>query len=329
MKNLFFYSLMAVLFSSAPVKIHGQASHIELGAPGLPSGWRYEGQLPFDQAQPMGKYYKVTFTGIQAQADADGVPGAYSWGGQMWNQPEPKNNNGHGNNVDGVDSSNPGNSKIGEDTDPTVDDEIKSSTVSAKSGAVQVELTFNQTNNSVVVNTNGTLSSVDLNLNDGSSLSYSGLSGATQTFALSGDNVTKAISSVNVTTTTTKGKKTTTDSFLLDAPIPIIPVEGWWDFWASVNTADLKSLTFRTSYLDEMSPILRKYFETPVVFKEQDINLAWHGTGNSADAEGHLYILGSAIKDPPVPTGKLNIERIWYEWHEGVLPKIGWTINRE
>ena len=36
---------------------------------------------------------------------------------------KPKSNNGHGNNVDGVDSSNPGNSKQGEDTDPTVDDE--------------------------------------------------------------------------------------------------------------------------------------------------------------------------------------------------------------
>ena len=34
-------------------------------------------------------------------------------------------NNGHGNNEDGVDSSNPGNSKEGEDSDPTVDDESK------------------------------------------------------------------------------------------------------------------------------------------------------------------------------------------------------------
>lgn len=39
----------------------------------------------------------------------------------------PKNNNGHGNNEDGVDASNPGNSKTGEDSDPTVDDETKSS----------------------------------------------------------------------------------------------------------------------------------------------------------------------------------------------------------
>ena len=36
-----------------------------------------------------------------------------------------KSNNGHGNNVDGVDSSNPGNSKTGEDTNPDVDDEKK------------------------------------------------------------------------------------------------------------------------------------------------------------------------------------------------------------
>jgi len=36
-----------------------------------------------------------------------------------------KNNHGHGNNVDGVDMSNPGNSKEGEDTDETVDDENK------------------------------------------------------------------------------------------------------------------------------------------------------------------------------------------------------------
>lgn len=34
-------------------------------------------------------------------------------------------NNGHGNNDDGVDMSNPGNSKAGEDSDPTVDDESK------------------------------------------------------------------------------------------------------------------------------------------------------------------------------------------------------------
>ena len=35
-------------------------------------------------------------------------------------------NNGHGNNEDGVDSSNPGNSKADQDSDPTVDDEMGS-----------------------------------------------------------------------------------------------------------------------------------------------------------------------------------------------------------
>ena len=34
-----------------------------------------------------------------------------------------KNNNGHGNNIDGVDKSNPGKSKNGEDSDPNIDDE--------------------------------------------------------------------------------------------------------------------------------------------------------------------------------------------------------------
>ncbi|MCF6177303.1 MAG: hypothetical protein L3J71_16225 [Victivallaceae bacterium] len=43
-------------------------------------------------------------------------------------------NNGHGNNVDGVDSSNPGNSKEGEDSDPNVDDEIKGGSVADGSG---------------------------------------------------------------------------------------------------------------------------------------------------------------------------------------------------
>lgn len=38
---------------------------------------------------------------------------------------DERNNNGHGNNTDGVDSSNPGKSKQGQDTDPTVDDEEK------------------------------------------------------------------------------------------------------------------------------------------------------------------------------------------------------------
>lgn len=36
-----------------------------------------------------------------------------------------KSNNGHGNNEDDVDKSNPGRSKTGEDTDPDVDDEKK------------------------------------------------------------------------------------------------------------------------------------------------------------------------------------------------------------
>ena len=41
-------------------------------------------------------------------------------------QGDKKGNNGHGNNEDGVDKSNPGQSKQGEDTNPDEDDEKKS-----------------------------------------------------------------------------------------------------------------------------------------------------------------------------------------------------------
>ena len=48
------------------------------------------------------------------------VQPAPKYGGQCG-----KSNNGHGNNKDDVDKSNPGKSKQGEDTDPDVDDETK------------------------------------------------------------------------------------------------------------------------------------------------------------------------------------------------------------
>lgn len=58
----------------------------------------------------------------------------------------PKNNNGHGNNCDGVDGGNPGGSKEGEDSDPGVDDECN---VNGKSRwrALEPELIFAPGNN--------------------------------------------------------------------------------------------------------------------------------------------------------------------------------------
>ena len=51
------------------------------------------------------------------------VQPAPKYGGQC---DKENSNNGHGNNEDGVDSSNPGKSKKGEDSNPAVDDEKKS-----------------------------------------------------------------------------------------------------------------------------------------------------------------------------------------------------------
>ncbi|GIV62628.1 MAG: hypothetical protein KatS3mg044_1494 [Rhodothermaceae bacterium] len=59
----------------------------------------------------------------------------------------PKGNNGHGNNEDGVDSSNPGGSKEGEDTDPTVDDEIKNGNGKGAWDLLEPELIFAPGNN--------------------------------------------------------------------------------------------------------------------------------------------------------------------------------------
>jgi hypothetical protein len=50
--------------------------------------------------------------------------GGNNGGGNNGGGDSAKSNNGHGNNEDGVDSSNPGNSKTGEDLDPAVDDEM-------------------------------------------------------------------------------------------------------------------------------------------------------------------------------------------------------------
>lgn len=59
----------------------------------------------------------------------------------------PKGNNGHGNNEDGVDSSNPGGSKEGEDSDPSVDDEKKTPNGNGAWTLLEPELIFAPGNN--------------------------------------------------------------------------------------------------------------------------------------------------------------------------------------
>lgn len=56
--------------------------------------------------------------------------------------PEVGSNHGHGNNIDGVDSSNPGNAKLEEDSDPAVDDEIRNNGKLSLTTTVWAELYF-------------------------------------------------------------------------------------------------------------------------------------------------------------------------------------------
>lgn len=59
----------------------------------------------------------------------------------------PKSNNGHGNNADGVDNSNKGNSKAKEDGNSSVDDEAKRGSASSRYHILEPELVFAPGNN--------------------------------------------------------------------------------------------------------------------------------------------------------------------------------------
>ena len=233
----------------------GGTGSLVLGAPGVGLDFLVLNKTPFAQTSDIGRYYKFVFTGIEVQSDADGVAGSYTYSNHMWDTKQ-KSNNGHGNNCDGVDSSNPGNGHGG----PNGQDD--------PSGDVDDECGHNADDDN-----DGTPNHSDPDYN---------------------------------------GAKY---------------VYGTWSMWARVNDQQIGNLTYTSSELEALSPVLRKYFTTPVVFEEQNITLEWHGTGNSSDPNGHFYILGSAIKEPPVPRGELQINQTYYE--DGATPNYGWSIDRE
>jgi hypothetical protein len=234
-----------------PLTSSGGTGNLLLGAPGVGLDFHTIVKTPFSHGTDIGRFYRYEFTGIEVQCDADGVENSYSYDGYMWDTKQ-KSNNGHGNNCDGVDSSNPGNSGNFVDSNPDVDDECN----------IYGDHDGDGTPNH-------------------SDPDYSG------------------------------------GHF----------VYGWWTMGASVNNQSLGGLSFTSSQLHEQSPIKRKYFSSPVVFHEQNITLGWTGDGNCNDPDGHLYILGSAIKEPPVPRGELDINQTHYE--NGATPQYGWNIERE
>lgn len=230
--------------------------HIVLGAPGAGLDYASVNKAPFSQVSDIGLYYKFEFTGIEVQCDADGVEGSYSYSDHMWDR-AAKNNSGHGNNCDGVDSDNSG---VGDGGPNGVDD---------PSGDVDDEWCNHMGDH----DGDGTLNHSDSDYN-----------GAHYVY-------------------------------------------GWWAMWAKVNDQQLGNLTFTSSTLHELSPTKRMYFSTPVIFWAQNITLEWSGDGNSNDPNGHFYILGSAIKEPPVPHGELNFAQTFYQ--EGTTPQYSWDIERE
>ena len=103
-------------------------------------------------------------------------------------------------------------------------------------------------------------------------------------------------------------------------------VDGFWNFWASVNNVHLQSVGRNSSELADDSGVIQKFHPSPVVFWEQEIELVWHGAGNTKDPDGHFYILGEAIKEPPVPVGEITLNQTMYS--NGEKPPYTWTIQR-
>ncbi|BDS04968.1 hypothetical protein NT6N_00080 [Oceaniferula spumae] len=68
-------------------------------------------------------------------------------------------------------------------------------------------------------------------------------------------------------------------------------------------------------------------YNSPIVFKNQNVTLNILQVGNMLGSEEcYLNFHGVAIKDPPVPTGELDIRGYVYE---GYKPNITWAIRRE
>lgn len=281
------------------------SAQLDLGAPAVGEQFREVSGLPFAESAPIGLFYKYVFSGIQLQCDVDGVPGAYAYDGQMWDAP-PGGGGGTGAPV------------------------TMSNGASGKGSSSAVTVTFSADGKSIFVTSSKDLSNVVLGFTDGTHYKFDGLTGKTATFSGVGGNAGKLIKTAWIKSGSYMSGDGPGYGYRFDGPQvgpAANPVEGHIEVWGKVNTVELRSLSHVSSELDAMSPVLRKYFTTPVVFREQNITLNWEGDGNSQNSDGHFYLLGSAIKDPPVPTGQLTISQLFY-W-QGTYPLLNWSIHRE
>lgn len=104
-------------------------------------------------------------------------------------------------------------------------------------------------------------------------------------------------------------------------------VTGWWQMVGRVNDIKIEGLGFQSTELHKLSPLMRLQLSEPVVFREQEIEMEWKGVGNVKDPDGHFYILASAVKEPPVPWGRLKFNQTIYQ--KGTKPPFSWEVYRE
>lgn len=68
-------------------------------------------------------------------------------------------------------------------------------------------------------------------------------------------------------------------------------------------------------------------YHTPFIYQKRNVTINILQITNMLGAEmSYLNLRGVAIKDPPVPTGQLEIPGLVYE---GATPNLKWTVSRE
>ncbi|SHK27061.1 hypothetical protein SAMN02745181_3538 [Rubritalea squalenifaciens DSM 18772] len=68
-------------------------------------------------------------------------------------------------------------------------------------------------------------------------------------------------------------------------------------------------------------------FDSPIIFKNEDVSVSCSETTNmESDVESYIIVHGVSMKEPPVPTGDLQVNGLV---REGYHTSINWILKRE
>lgn len=101
---------------------------------------------------------------------------------------------------------------------------------------------------------------------------------------------------------------------------------GWWEFTAGANGEEAGTIRFASALVGYRGSVQQSLLSTPIVIKDQDINLGFYLNTNSRGIDGYMKIIGSILRSKPEPEGQLTFEQTAYP--AGVIPNVGWNIER-